>query len=142
MYGEQQSISEKLKPIDRRLKALDEHIMNAEKYMQYRDIYRQYKQQKPQKQEAFYEARRMELTHYEAAERYLKGVMNGKTSLPTKAWKAERDKLKAERQQLSRRYSALKDEVKEVEQIRRSVYSILREETRREQPTRKQDLDR
>ena len=142
MYGEQQSISEKLKPIDRRLKALDEHIMNAEKYMQYRDIYRQYKQQKPQKQEAFYEARRMELTHCEAAERYLKGVMNGKTSLPTKAWKAERDKLKAERQQLSRRYSALKDEVKEVEQIRRSVYSILREETRREQPTRKQDLDR
>ena len=51
-------------------------------------------------------------------------------------------KLTAERKKLSRRYSALRDEVKEVEQIRRSVYSILREETRREQPTRKQDLDR
>lgn len=98
MYGEQQSISEKLKPIDRRLKTLDEHIMNAERYLQYRDIYRQYKQQKPKKQEAFYEAHRMELTHYEAAERYLTGVMNGKTTLPIKAWKAERDKLKAERQ--------------------------------------------
>ena len=29
MYGEQRSISEKLKPIDRRLKTLDEHISNA-----------------------------------------------------------------------------------------------------------------
>ena len=116
--------------------------MNAEKYMQYREVYRQYKQQKPKKQEAFYEARRMELTHYEAAERYLKGVMNGKTAIPTKAWKAERDKLQAERQQLSRRYAALKDEVKEVEQIRKSVYTILREENRREQPAHKHDLDR
>lgn len=142
MYGEQRSISEKLKPIDRRLKTLDEHISNAEKYMQYRSIYKQYKQQKPKKQEAFYESHRMELTHYEAAARYLDGVMNGRTTLPTKAWKAERDKLKAERQQLSYRYDKLKGEVKEVEQIRRNVYSMLREETRREQPTRKQDMER
>src|SRR3712207_9507201 len=83
MYDEQRSISEKLKPIDRRLKTLDEHISNAEKYMQYRSIYRQYKQQKPKKQEAFYETHRMELTHYEAAARYLDGVMNGRTTLPT-----------------------------------------------------------
>lgn len=142
MYGEQQDISAKLKPIDRRLKSLDEHIMNAERYMQYRDVYRQYKQQKPKKQDAFYEARRMELTHYEAAERYLNGVMNGKTTLPIKSWKAERDKLNAERQQLSRRYYALKDEVKEVDQIRKGVYNIMREETHREQPTHKHDMER
>ena len=141
MYGEQRSIAEKLKPIDRRLKTLDEHISNAEKYMQYRSIYRQYKQQKPKKQEGFYEAHRMELTHYEAAARYLNGVMNGRTTLPTKAWKAERDKLNAERQQLSHRYDKLKNEVKEVEQIRRNVYSILRDESRSEQLTRQQDLD-
>ena len=91
-YGKQRGIAEKLKPIDRRLKTLDEHISNAEKYFQYRDIHRKYKQQKPKKQEAFYESHRMELTHYEAAERYLNAVMNGKTSIPLKAWKAERDK--------------------------------------------------
>ncbi|WP_333616365.1 MobQ family relaxase [Bacteroides pyogenes] len=142
MYDEQRSISEKLKPIDRRLKTLDEHISNAEKYMQYRSIYRQYKQQKPKKQEAFYETHRMELTHYEAAARYLDGVMNGRTTLPTKAWKTERDKLKAERQQLSYRYDKLKNEVKEIEQIRRNVYSILRDENRSEQPQRTNDLDR
>ena len=72
--------------------------------------------QPPKKQEAFYEAYRMELTHYEAAGRYLDGVMNGRTGIPLKAWKAE--------------------------QIRKGVYAILREENRKEQPTHKQDLDR
>ncbi len=92
--------ADKLKPIDRRLKTLDEHIQNAEMYLRHRDIYKQYRQQKPRKQEAFYEAHRTDLTHYEAAERYLHGVMNGKTALPIKAWKAERDKLQAERDKL------------------------------------------
>ena len=45
----------------------------------------------------------MELTHYEAAGRYLDGVMNGRTSIPLKAWKAEQEKLTAERKELSRR---------------------------------------
>lgn len=85
---------------------------------------------------------RMELTHYEAAGRYLDGVMNGRTGIPLKAWKAEQEKLTAERKELSRRYLALKDEVKEAEQIRKGVYAILREENRKEQPTHKQDLDR
>lgn len=142
MYGAQRVIAEELKPIDRRLKTLDEHISNAEKYFQYRDIYRQYKQQKPKKQEAFYESHRMELTHYEAAERYLNAVMNGKTGIPLKAWKTERDKLNGEKKQLTGQYYALKDEVKEVEQIRRNVYSILREENGRKQPTRKHEIER
>ena len=97
---------------------------------------------KPKKQEAFYESHRMELTHYEAAERYLNAVMNGKTSIPLKAWKSERDKLSGEKKQLTRQYYALKDEVKEVEQICRNVYSILREENGREQPTRKHEIER
>lgn len=58
------------------------------------------------------------------------------------AWKTEREKLIAERKRLSHRYSVLKDEVKEVEQIRKNIYSIMREENGREQPARKQDLDR
>ena len=73
---------------------------------------------------------------------YLDGVMNGRTGIPLKAWKAEQEKLTAERKELSRRYLALKDEVKEAEQIRKGVYSILREENRNAQPTHKQDLNR
>ena len=56
--------------------------------------------------------------------------------------KAERDNLNGEKKQLTRQYYALKDEVKEVEQIRRNVYRILKEENGREQPTRKHDIER
>ena len=62
MFGEQREISEKLKPIDRRLKTLEGHISNAEKSLKYREVYGKYRRQPPKKQEAFYEAYRMELT--------------------------------------------------------------------------------
>ena len=65
-----------------------------------------------------------------AAKDYLKGVMNGKTTIPTKAWKDEYTKLTAEKKTLNQRYLALKEEVKEAEKIRKSVYSILRQEQR------------
>ena len=126
MIGRQRDIRDKLKPIDRRLKTLDEHIKQA-------DIYLTHKGKK-----AKTEAEQILLT---AAGNYLKGVMNGKTTLPTKAWKAERDKLTAERKTLDRDYHTLKDEVKETEQIRRSVYSILRQEQCEQQPQRKQDME-
>ena len=77
-----------------------------------------------------------------AAKDYLKGVMNGKTTIPTKAWKEEYTKLTAERKTLNRRYLALKEEVKEAEQIRNSVYNILRQEQREQQPRRAQDMER
>lgn len=98
-------------------------------YLRYRDIYRRYRQQKPKKQEAFYEAHRADLTHYKAAERYWQGVMNDKTALPIKAWKAER-------KYLSKQYAVRKDEVKDAEQICKGVYNILRQEQREQQPHR------
>ena len=70
-----------------------------------------------------------------------KGVMNGKTTIPAKAWKEDYTKLTAERKTLNQRYLALKEEVKEAEKIRKSVYSILRQE-QREQPRRAQDMER
>ena len=42
-----------------------------------------------------------------AAKDYLKGVMNGKTTIPTKTWKTEHDKLTAERKTLNERHLAL-----------------------------------
>lgn len=68
-------------------------------------------------------------------------MLNGRTSIPTKTWKAEYAKLTAERKTLNQGYLVLQDEVKEAEQIRRSVYSILRQEQREQQPRRAQDMD-
>jgi len=49
---------------------------------------------------------------------------------PIAKWKAEIEKLTAERSGLNQQYNALKDEVKEAEQIRKSIYSIMRQEQR------------
>ena len=126
MIGEQMDIQNKLKPIERRMDTLKQHIEQA-------DIYLKYKGKKPLTD--------TEETTFKAAYHYLKGVMNGKTTLPTKAWKAEYAKLTAERKTLNQRYLALKAEVKEAEQIRRSVYSIMRQEQREQQSRRSQGME-
>ncbi|MFR2947020.1 MAG: hypothetical protein ACLTL5_08715 [Oscillospiraceae bacterium] len=73
---------------------------------------------------------------------YLKGVMNGKTTIPVKAWKTEYAKLTNQWKTLNQRYLELKEEVKEAEKIRKSVYSILRQEQREHAPQRAQDMER
>ena len=127
MIGEQLDIQGKLKPVERRLGTLKKHLEQA-------DIYFKCKGKKP-----LTEAEQILFT---TAKDYLKGVMNGKTTIPTKAWKEEYTKLTAERKKLNQRYLALKKEVKEAEKIRKSVYSILRQEQRERQPRKAQDMER
>lgn len=127
MIGEQLDIQGKLKPVERRLGTLKKHIEQS-------DIYFKYKGKKPLTE--------TEQILFTTAKNYLKGVMNGKTTIPTKEWKTEYAKLTAEKKTLNQRYLALKEEVKEAEQIRKSVYSILRQEQREQQPHRAQDMER
>ena len=167
MFRKQHDISEKMKPIDRRLKTLDEHLRHSGNYKayrgykaQYEKLYEQYRTIKKaggfgaerrakkalEATNSYYHAHDTEIVLFEAAERCLKDVMqehfDSRKLPPIKKWKVERDKLKEERRQLSRQYFSLKDEVKEVEKIRRNVYSILKEENGREQPQKTHDLDR
>ena len=127
MIDAQFDIRDKLKPIDRRLTTLKKHIEQADVYFKYKG--------KMKLNEA-------DQILFVAANTYLKGVMNGKTTIPTKAWKNEYAKLTNQRKMLNQRYLALKDEVKEAEQIRKSVYSIIRQEQREPQPRRTQEVDR
>ena len=110
MIGEQLDIQGKRKPVERRLDTLKKHIEQA-------DIYFKYKGKKP-----LTEAEQVLLT---SAKNYLKGVMNGKTTIPTKAWKEEYTKLTAERKTLNQRYLALKEEVKEAEKIKKERLQYL-----------------
>ena len=127
MIGEQLDIQGKLKPVERRLATLKKHIEQSDIYFKYRG--------KKELTEA-------EQILFTAARDYLKGVMNGKTTIPTKTWKTEYATLTAERETLNQRYLALKEEVREAEQIRKSVYSILRQEQREQTQRRAQDMER
>ena len=126
MYGRQLDIRDELKSVERRLKTLDEHIKQA-------DIYREHKGNKARNES--------EDILFAAAKKYITDHLNGHGKIPFNTWKTERDKLAAERNRLNREYVSLKDEVKEVEKIRKSVDDIMREENRRTQPKRAQDME-
>ena len=79
---------------------------------------------------------------YEAAERYIKGVLNGREKIPLPTWKTERERLTAERKRLNAEYLFLKNEVGKVEKIARSVQDILHEERQPKQPSRTQGVER
>ena len=142
MYGRQREMASKLNAIDRRIKALDEHIMQAGYYLEFKPFYQKYKEVKPRKQADYYENNRRELALYEYAERYLKGVMNGKTGLPVNTWKAERSKLTAEKNTLYQKYYLLKEEVREAEAERRSAQNAVRREGRDRRSRLSLDMER
>ncbi|GHU57242.1 hypothetical protein AGMMS49975_22380 [Clostridia bacterium] len=135
IIGQTFVIGDKIKPVERRIKTLNEHINQAEIYNKHKAIYKKYNSIKPKNQADFYENNRAAITLYEAAKKYLDNNLNGHT-LPLKSWKAEREELTAELAQLSREYRKLKEEVKEVETIRRGVESVVG----KEQKTRKMEM--
>ena len=128
MHEKQNELRDKLKPLKRRIKTLDEHIIQADIYQRHKDINTLYKQQK--NKEAFYSVHRKEITQFQAAERYLKGVLKGKSTLPLKTWKAERENLIADRARLNREYYILKTEADDIYKRLRGVKNILKEDTK------------
>jgi hypothetical protein len=151
-YGRQLAMGGKFKPIDRRLKTLDEHIKHSENFRAYRGykarydkLYAEYKTAKAKEglfaerkakkalenATAYYEANRAEITLCETAERYLKDVLQArfdpKKLPPITKWKAEREKLNADMGGLRQEYLTLKDEIREVEIIRKAAEQIARQ---------------
>jgi hypothetical protein len=91
----------------------------------------------------YYEAHRAELTLHAAAVRYFQELQRGHDHLPNPStWEEERAKLEGEKRSLYQQYYTLKDEVKQVEIIRRHVEDLVREELREREPRqRAQELE-
>ena len=127
-----QSVSGKIKKVDRRLDTLNTHLMHSENLKQHRAVYKKYQQLDPKKRGAFLEKHSEEIQSYKSAKQYLDAVMNGKTGLPVKEWTAERDRLTAERFSLCEDYYRLKDETRSVEFLQKGAENILHENGRDE----------
>jgi hypothetical protein len=153
MHGKLSDVRYKLKPVERRLKTLDEHIKQSENYKENKPIKRKYDELHSEYSAAkkatglfarrneekariacneYYENHRPELFQFDTAEKYLKDVMqerfNPKKLPPVTKWKEEYKTLTAEKDLIYREYYNLKDEVKEVEQIKRSVDVLIKEQ--------------
>jgi hypothetical protein len=127
MSDEYYEVSKKIHAVDRRLGALTQHLEQYDNYKQHRDVYVKYKQLDPKKRDDFHEKHSDEIQLYETAKRYLDGVMNSRKDIPIKAWQAEQAKLTNDRFSLCGNYYQLKDEVQNVEMLRKGVDNLMRE---------------
>ena len=86
-----------------------------------------------------------ELQDYDNAEKYLRGVLQGrfdpKKSPPTSRWEKELAEKLAERDGLYAEYTKAKAETQKVEQIRRSVSEILHSEEPKRVPQKSRGME-
>ena len=153
MHGKVLRLGEDMKPVNRWIDTLKEHIRYSEYYKEHRSLKKQYDrlyaeytaarkekgvfaERKAQKTlnaaNSFYEDNRAGLTLFDAADKYLRGVLqehfDPKKLPPITMWKQELGGKMSEKAVLDREYTALKEETQKVEQIRRSVAEIVRVE--------------
>lgn len=69
-----------------------------------------------------------EIAAYASASQYLKDHLNGYNKVPEKEWRAERDKLLAQRRAHVDAYYKIKDDVRSIEILKRGAESIMWEE--------------
>jgi chromosome segregation ATPase len=149
LYDERQAMSDKLTPFKRRIKTLDEHLWHSENFKKDRKIaekrdalfaeahkldsqsliFKGKAKAASEKAEA-YEWRNLNaLQDYDAAEKYLRGVLQKRfdpAKLPTAKWRQERETLAQELGGLNTEYEILKEQVREVELIRKYAADVHR----------------
>ena len=140
MHTRQYEVANRTKEIDRRKEKLTEHLSNVDIRKQHGTLYKKYKGLDPKKRAAFREKHAEAIEQYLAAGKYLQEHLNGRTVIPEKEWRAELKRLTAERYALVEEYYKLKDDVKNVETLRRSAMNIMSQEAPEQTLRRSQDL--
>jgi hypothetical protein len=134
-------VSGKIKKSERRLDTLAQHLAQYDNYKQHSAVYKKFKEFDQKKRDAFRDKHSEEIQSYKDAKQYLDAVMNGRTGLPIKEWKAEQTKLAAEKYSLCEEYYRLKDETRSVELLLKGAENIMRDETQEERQSRTQDME-
>jgi ATP-dependent exoDNAse (exonuclease V) alpha subunit len=160
------TVTDDIKKHERRLETLATHLSHAENNRKHKAVYQKYKSLVPKtdpaalnslnpftksnagkehesaiaKQEAYYERHAAEIEAYQAAIQYLTAVMNGRSELPITDWQKEQKELATKRYALCDEYYSLKEEIPNMEAIRRSIEGLMKDEPNRAQPTRTIDV--
>ena len=122
------SIREGMKTAEQRMKELQKLMEQGRNYQTYKPIQDEYRQIRWKgKQEKFAEARRAELTLWDAANRYLHANLpKGTKTLPIAEWEQEYADLKTQRDSDYTKLKETRAEVAELQKIRRCVDIALR----------------
>ena len=134
MHDRLYNVRNALKSTESRLKEVTADIEQGRNYKQYKGVFEQYNSIQPSLADKllkrdpkadFYEMNRAEISLFQAAERHLKKHLKA-GALPMKAWKSEVETLTAEKNRQYGEYCKLKNDVKEIDEVRRGVDEIVR----------------
>jgi len=120
-------LAKNIKAKERRIFKLNEHLTQVDIYNRYVGIYKKYSLLDQKRRDTYKEKYADEICRYESAHTYIKAHLNGRTVIPGKAWKDERKALLEERFPLVEMYYDLKDDVKNIESLRRSADNLMRD---------------
>lgn len=127
-----------MKTAEQRMKELQKLIEYGRNYQTYKPVQDEYRQIRWKgKQEKFAEARRAELTRWNAANRYLHAHLpEGVKTLPISAWEKEYAALKAQRETEYAKLKGTRSDLSELQNIRRCVDIALRADQPEQTQTR------
>lgn len=130
--------SKRLKAVDRRLDTLSQHLEQCQQHKKHQAVNQKYKSLDPKKREVFYEKYSEKLDRFAEAKQYLTAVLNGRTKIPINEWKEEQKKLKQERIALCDKFYTLKDDVHNMEVLRRGTEHMMKSQY---QPQKQNTID-
>jgi hypothetical protein len=127
MFDEARQLAGDVKNIDRRLETLGAHLAQYDIMQQHNVVALKLNSFKGKQYDAYVVKYKAEIDAYKNAFDYFVGVLNGRTKVPVKAWRAEMKTLGADRIVLGEKFYGLNDEIKVVENLRRSAEKLVRE---------------
>ena len=140
IHQKRYDLANTIKAQERRISTLDRHLAQVDIHKQHMAVYKKYKQLDPKKRGAYKEKHADEISQYESALTYLKDHLNGRTAIPEKEWRTERDKLLTERYEHCDEYYKLREDIRSVEVLRRGAEKMINEITPERKPTQKRDI--
>lgn len=142
VHDKASEIRSAMKPREARIKQLQKLIEQAQNFQKTQPIHDEYKQIRWKgKQEKFAEAHRADLAVWDAANRYLRANLPDMKLTP-KAWQTELAALTAENEAEYARLKAQREEVTELQKVRRYVDVALKADVPQKAKTKHHDIDR
>ena len=142
VYDKAGEIRNGMKPRETRIRQLQKLIEQAQNLRETQPIHDEYKQIRWKgKQEKFAEAHRADLAIWDAANRYLRANLPDMKLTP-KAWQTELAALTAENEAEYAKLKAQREEVAELQKVRRYVDTALKADAPQKTKTKHHDIDR
>ena len=142
VHDKASEIRSAMKPREARIKQLQKLIEQAQNFQKTQPIHDEYKQIRWKgKQEKFAEAHRADLAVWDAANRYLRANLPDMKLTP-KAWQTELAALTAENEVEYAKLKAQREEVAELQKVRRYVDTALKADAPQKTKTKHHDIDR